>query len=145
VLAAIGQPMARADHHRITKSFRQPMLKNVNAPAHDKNDNGGDHEPERRVLLCFPCVSRRLCIEVLGNNQNCLASSTACLFPASIMSTARPSVFDGESYDTADAYEPQPKFDVTAEIFEAWLRDSFEAGRVALSPDIRNESFIDAQ
>ena len=91
VLAAIGQPMARADHHRITKSFRQPMLKNVNAPAHDKNDNGGDHEPERRVLLCFPCVSRRLCIEVLGNNQNCLASSTACLFPASIMSTARPS------------------------------------------------------
>jgi len=32
---------------------------------------------------------------------------------------AVPSVFDGESYDTADAYEPRPKFDVTAEIFEA--------------------------
>jgi len=32
VLAAIGQPMAKADHHRITKSFRQPISKNVNAP-----------------------------------------------------------------------------------------------------------------
>src|SRR5882757_9320333 len=32
VLAAIGQPMAKADHHRITKSFRQPILKNVNTP-----------------------------------------------------------------------------------------------------------------
>ena len=36
VLAAIGQPMARADHHRITKSFRQPILKNVNAPLTTK-------------------------------------------------------------------------------------------------------------
>src|ERR1700738_1242068 len=36
VLAAIGQPMAGADHDRIKKSFRQPILKNVNAPAHDK-------------------------------------------------------------------------------------------------------------
>ena len=59
--------------------------------------------------------------------------------------SAVPSVFDGTSYDTADAYEPQPKFNVTAEIFEAWLRDSFEAGLVALSPDIRNESLINAQ
>jgi hypothetical protein len=58
---------------------------------------------------------------------------------------AVPSVFDGESYDTADAYEPQPKFNVTAEIFEAWLRDSFKAGLVALSPDIRDESLINAQ
>jgi hypothetical protein len=58
---------------------------------------------------------------------------------------AVPSVFDGESYDTADAYEPQPKFNVAAEIFEAWLRDSFETGLVALSPDRRNESLIDAQ
>lgn len=54
-------------------------------------------------------------------------------------------VFDGKSYDTADAYKPQPKFNVAAEIFEAWLRDNFEAGRVALSPDIRNESLINAQ
>jgi hypothetical protein len=51
VLAAIGQPMARADHDRITKSFRQPILKNVNAPAHDKNDNGGDHD--RKGESCF--------------------------------------------------------------------------------------------
>jgi hypothetical protein len=36
VLAAIGQPMAKADHHRITKSFRQPILKNVNAPLTTK-------------------------------------------------------------------------------------------------------------
>ena len=58
---------------------------------------------------------------------------------------AVPTVFDGKSYDTADAYEPQPEFNVTAEIFEAWLRDSFESGLVALSPDIRNESLIDVQ
>src|SRR3982074_1076741 len=30
--AGIRQPMARAAHHRITKSSRQPILKNVNAP-----------------------------------------------------------------------------------------------------------------
>jgi hypothetical protein len=30
-------------------------------------------------------------IELSGNNQNCLASFAACLFPASIMSAARPS------------------------------------------------------
>jgi hypothetical protein len=58
---------------------------------------------------------------------------------------AVPTVFDGKSYDTADTYEPQPKFNVTAEIFEAWLRDRFEACLVALSPDIRNESLINAQ
>src|SRR3981189_2954943 len=58
---------------------------------------------------------------------------------------AVPAVFDGERYDTADAYEPQPKFNVTAEIFEAWLRDSFKAGLLALSPDIRNEGLVNAQ
>jgi hypothetical protein len=36
VLAAIGQPMAKADHHRVTKSFRQPILKSVNAPLRTK-------------------------------------------------------------------------------------------------------------
>ena len=36
MLAAIGQPMAKADYHRITKSFRQPILKNVNAPLTTK-------------------------------------------------------------------------------------------------------------
>jgi hypothetical protein len=36
VVAAIGQPMAKADHHRITKSFRQPILKNVTAPLRQK-------------------------------------------------------------------------------------------------------------
>src|SRR6478672_3965972 len=58
---------------------------------------------------------------------------------------AVPSVFDGKRYDAADAYELQPKLNVTAEIFEAWLRDGFEAGLVALSPDICNESLINAQ
>jgi hypothetical protein len=91
-------------------------------------------------------VSRRLCVEVLGNNQNCLASYRLSLSGVDHVDRAAvPTVFDGESYDTADAYEPQPKFNVTAEIFEAWLRDSFEAGLVALSPDIRNESLINAQ
>jgi hypothetical protein len=28
--------MAKADHHRIAKSFRQPILKNVNAPLTTK-------------------------------------------------------------------------------------------------------------
>jgi hypothetical protein len=28
--------MAKADNHRITKSFRQPILKNVNAPLTTK-------------------------------------------------------------------------------------------------------------
>jgi hypothetical protein len=32
MLAAIGQPIAKAEHHRITKSFRQPVSNNVNAP-----------------------------------------------------------------------------------------------------------------
>ena len=36
VLAAIGQPMAKADHHRTTKSFRQPIWKNVNARSRQK-------------------------------------------------------------------------------------------------------------
>ena len=58
---------------------------------------------------------------------------------------AIPTVFDGKGYDIADAYEPQPKFNVTAEIFEAGLSDSFEAGLVALSPDISNESLVNAQ
>ena len=52
---------------------------------------------------------------------------------------AVPAVFDGKRYNAADAYEPQPKFNVTAEISEARLREGFEAGPVALSPDIRNE------
>jgi hypothetical protein len=42
-------------------------------------------------------------------------------------------VFDGKRYNAADAYELQPKLNVTAEIFEAGLRDSLEAGLVALS------------
>ncbi|MFZ1092031.1 MAG: hypothetical protein WAN75_22885 [Xanthobacteraceae bacterium] len=36
MLAAIGQPMAKADHHRITKSFRKPILKNVTDPLTTK-------------------------------------------------------------------------------------------------------------
>jgi hypothetical protein len=39
-------------------------------------------------------------IGLVGNNQNCLASSTACLFPASIMSTARPSQLCSTVSDT---------------------------------------------
>jgi len=53
---------------------------------------------------------------------------------------AVPSVFDGKRYDAADAYELQPKLNITAEIFESRLRDGFEAGLVALSSDIHNES-----
>src|ERR1700723_790616 len=60
------------------------------------------------------------------------------------MSTARPSQVR-ERYDAADAYEPQPKFHVTAEIFEAWPRDSFKPGLVALASDIRNEGLINVQ
>ena len=36
VLAPIGQPMAKADYHRISKSFRQPILENVTAPLTTK-------------------------------------------------------------------------------------------------------------
>jgi hypothetical protein len=54
-------------------------------------------------------------------------------------------MFDGESYNTAHAYEPQPELNVAAEKFEAWLRDSFEAGLVALSSDICNEGLINAE
>jgi hypothetical protein len=36
VPAAIGQPMAKADHHWITKSFRQPILKSVDGPLTTK-------------------------------------------------------------------------------------------------------------
>jgi hypothetical protein len=32
MLAAIGQPITKADHHQITKSFRQPVSNNLNAP-----------------------------------------------------------------------------------------------------------------
>jgi hypothetical protein len=45
---------------------------------------------------------------------------------------AVPAVLDGKRYNAADAYEPLPELDVAAEIFEAWLRDSFEAGLGAL-------------
>jgi hypothetical protein len=38
----------------------------------------------RHVPQPIPCVSRGLWVEVLGNNQNCLANSTACLFPVSL-------------------------------------------------------------
>jgi tellurite resistance protein len=41
--------------------------------------------------------------------------------------------------------EPQPKIDIATEIFEARLRGGFEAGFVALSPDICNEGLIEAQ
>jgi hypothetical protein len=58
---------------------------------------------------------------------------------------AVPTVFDGKRYNAADAYEPQPELNVAAEKFEAWLRDSFEAGLVALSSDICNEGLINAQ
>ena len=54
-------------------------------------------------------------------------------------------MFDRERYNAADAYEPQPELNVAAGKFEAWLRDSFEAGLVALSPDICNEGLINAQ
>jgi hypothetical protein len=47
--------------------------------------------------------------------------------------------------DTADAYEPQPKFNGAAGILEAWLRDSFKAGLVTLSAHVSHESFINAQ
>jgi len=36
VMAAIGQPMAKEEDHRIAKSFRQPILKNVTAPLTTK-------------------------------------------------------------------------------------------------------------
>ena len=36
MLAAIGQPIAKADLHRITKPFRQPVSNNVNAPLTTK-------------------------------------------------------------------------------------------------------------
>src|ERR1700722_16726547 len=58
---------------------------------------------------------------------------------------AVPTVFDSKGYNAAHAYEAQPELNVAAEKFEAWLRDSFKAGLVALSPDIRNESLINAQ
>jgi len=127
-LAAIGT----ADWRRRTtiasqKSFRQPILKNVNGPAHDK----------KAIMVVITTGKTNLafafhCVSVLGNNQNCLASSTACLFPASMMSTARPSQVCSTVRVTTTAerlYEPQPKFNVAAEIFEAWLEeDSFKAG-----------------
>jgi hypothetical protein len=89
MLAAIGQPIAKADHHRITKSFRQPVSNNVNAPLVTKTMMAVI--TTGKMNLALPCVSRSLRVEVLGGNQKCLASSAACFFPASIMSTARPS------------------------------------------------------
>jgi len=57
---------------------------------------------------------------------------------------ALPTVLDGNSYDTADDYEPQPKFNVTAGTLHAWLGDSFKAGLVAVSAHVRHESLINA-
>jgi hypothetical protein len=70
--------MAKADHHRITKSFRQQISENVSAPLTTKTIMAVI-TIGKRILLCLPCVSRRLCIEVLGNNQNCLTSSAVTL------------------------------------------------------------------
>jgi hypothetical protein len=61
----------------------QPQCARISPPRFDP--------PYAQKALQSFILSRSLCVEVLGNNQNCLANSTACLFPASIMSTARPS------------------------------------------------------
>src|SRR5437899_9722847 len=146
MLAAIGQPMAKADHHRITKSFRQPILKNVNTPlttlammAVSTTGKMNLASPSMRPSVPLRCgtgqqskLPRQLCRSSLSGVDH-------------LDRAAVPAVFDGKSYDIADAYEPQPKFNVAAEIFEAWLRDSFEASRFALSPDVRNESLVNAQ
>ena len=68
----------------------------TSTPADDKGDNGSDHDRKDKSCFAFHASLgafplRCWGIEVLGNNQNCLANASACLFPASIMSTARPS------------------------------------------------------
>src|SRR5712672_1907945 len=138
--------MAKADHHRITKSFRQPISKNVNAPLTTETMMAVITTGKTNLALPSMLLSEPL---RCGTGQQSKLPRQLCRSSLSgvdhVDRAAVPAVFDGERYDTADAYEPQPKFNVTAEIFEAWLRDSFEAGRVALSPDIRNESLINAQ
>src|SRR3981189_823514 len=126
--------MAKADHHRITKSSPQPILKNVNAPRTTKTIMAVIATGKTNLAL----PSMRLS-ETLHRGTGQQSKLPRQLYRLSLSRADHvncetvPSVFDGKSYDTADAYEPQPKFNVAAEIFEAWLRDSFKAGLVALS------------
>ena len=104
---ALGEAAGEGDREISGAGRDRPADGEGGPPSHHKIIPPADIEERQRPLttkaimavittgktnLALPsCVSRSLCIEVLGNNQNCLASSTACLFPASIMSTARPS------------------------------------------------------
>jgi hypothetical protein len=127
-------------HHKIIPPAN---IEERQRPAHDKNDNGGDHD--RKGASPSMRLSETL---HWGTGQQSKLSRQLCRLSLSRVDRVNcetvPSVFDGKSYDTADAYEPQPKFDVTAEIFEAWLRDSLKAGFVALSAHVRHESLINA-
>ena len=114
-------------------------------PAYDKNDNGGDHDRKDQICLAFLRVGA---FALRYGQQSKLPRQLYRLYLSGVDHVGRaavPRVFDGKRYNATDAYEPQPKFNVTAEIFEAWLRDSFKAGLVALSPDIGDESLINAQ
>jgi hypothetical protein len=104
---ALGEAAGEGDREISGAGRDRPADGERGPPSHHKIIPPADIEERQRPLttkammavittgktnLALPsCVSRSLYIEVVGNNQNCLASSTACLFPASIMSTARPS------------------------------------------------------
>src|SRR6201987_4124045 len=92
--------MAKADHHRIPKIIPPADIEESYRPAYDKNDDGGYHDRKDESCFVFHACLGAFAFAVPRNNQNCLASSTACLFPASIMSTARPSQLCSTVSDT---------------------------------------------
>jgi hypothetical protein len=94
VLAAIGQPMAKADHHRTTKSFRQPILKNVNARLRQN----GDRDWKHKSCFAFHASLGAFALNYWATIK--IASPISGL--DHVDRAAVPSVFDGESYDTAE-------------------------------------------
>jgi hypothetical protein len=60
MLAAIGQPMAKADHHRITKIIPPAGIEQRQRPAYDKNDDGGDHDRKDESCYAFHALSEPL-------------------------------------------------------------------------------------
>src|SRR5580692_9258624 len=123
--------MASPDHHPITRSFRQPILKNVNAQLATKTMMAVI--TSRKDESCLPTISLSEPLRGGTRQQSKVPRQLYRLSLSGVDHVGRaavPTVFYGKSYDIVDTYEPQPKFNVTAEISEAWLRDSFEAGLV---------------
>src|SRR5882762_1925963 len=77
---ADGEGGPPSDH----KTIPPADIEERHRPAHDKNDDGGDHDWKDESCFAFHACLGAFALRYWATNQNCLACSTACLFPASI-------------------------------------------------------------